>query len=411
VTRERRIVAGLDLGSTRACAVVAEALGPERGAKILGVGVARPTGVRQGQVRDIEEATRAVAAAMRDAERMAGVEVRSVVCGVAAENVAVRHSSGMGSITGEEVTAADVARVNDIAQAVSFGHDDELLHALPQEYRVDQQGGITDPVGMTGLRLEAEVFLVGAQTAMLQNLRKAVERARYRVAEFVLEPLAAADAVLTDEERELGCALVDIGGGSTTVAVFHDRKVRHVGAVGFAGMHVTSDLVHGLGVTQADAERIKERHGVAYEPLVDPGESVDLPSTAAQGTRQAPRELVAHIIHQRLHEILDRLVREELEKCGYAERLTAGLVLTGGTAQLPGIVELARETLAVPVRLGEPSRGIAGLVDSVQAPRYAVPVGLVLRGVGEAAATAPLAGALHAERLLDSVKRWLQEFF
>jgi len=410
MTRERRLVAGLDLGSTRACVVIAEVLGGDYGPKILGVGIARPTGVRQGQVRDIEEATRAIAKAVRDAERMAGGEVRSLVVGVAAENVAVRHSSGMGSIAGDEVAAGDVARVNEIARAVSVGRDHELLHALPQEYRVDQQGGITDPIGMTGLRLEADVFLVEAQSAVLQNIRKAVERARYRVAEFVLEPLAAAEAVLTEEERELGCALVDLGGSSTTVAVFHDRKVRYVGAVRFAGMHVTADLVHGLGVTQTDAERIKERDGVAYEPLVTPGDAIELPSTPAQGERRAPRELVAHIIHQRLHEIFDRLVREELERSGYAERLTAGLVLCGGTAQLPGMIELARETLAMPVRLGMPGGGISGLVDSVQAARYAVPVGLVLHAAGGAEAPAPLAAA-HAERWLESVKRWLQEFF
>lgn len=418
MSRERRLVAGLDLGTSRACAVVAEVWGGDErqpGAKILGVGIARTTGVRRGQVRDIEETTRSVGQAMRDAERMSGVEIRGVVCGVAAENAVVKTSTGMGSVSGEEVVPGDVERVNEIARAVSFGGDCELLHAIPQEYRVDQQGGIIDPIGMTGLRLEAEVVLVGAQTAALQNLRKAVERARYRVADFVLEPLAAALAVLTDEERELGCAVVEIGAGSTSIAIFKDRKVRHVAALRFAGQHVTSDLVHGLGVTQAEAERIKERFGIAYEALADADEMIDLPGTPGQGPRQASRELIAHIIHQRLQEIFEQLVRAEIERAGYGDALTAGIVLCGGTAELPGIVELARETFAVPVRLGEPGWAISGLVDSVQAPRYAVPVGLVLHGARRFAEVGwtghALSGAFNADRWLGPVKRWLQDFF
>ena len=410
MSREPQLIAGIDLGTSKTCAVVAEL---QNGTpKVLGVGLSRSSGVSYGQVRDLDEAKQAVAQSMRDAERMAGVDVRDVVCGVAAENVMVRNSSGMGSISGGEVSAADVSRVIDIARAVSLGQDFELLHAIPQEFRVDQQG-VSDPEGMTGLRLEAEVFLVGAHTTTLQNIKKAVTRAGYRVAEFVLEPLAAAAAVLTAEERELGCALVDIGAGSTTVAIFKDRKIRHVATIKFAGMHVTNDLVHGLGVTQADAERIKERFGAAYEPLIDPDEMVDLPSTQGQGNRQASRQLIAHVIYQRLQEIFEKLVRGEFESAGVHESLTAGVVLTGGTAHLPGIVELGREVFAMPVRLGEPGRGISGLVDSVQAPRYTVPVGLVLYTAQGSADShgSVLGGSFSAERWLGPVKRWFQDFF
>lgn len=418
MTRDRRLVAGLDLGSTKTCAVIAEVVGdlPRMPlAKVLGVGLARNTGVRRGVVRDIEETTRSVTAALRDAERMAGVPVSGVTCGVAGEHVSARSSSGVVAVSGDEITAADVGRVNEVARAVSLGRDNDLLHDIPQEYVVDQQRGISDPVGMTGMRLEVEMYLVTVQSTAAQNLRKSVQRAGYRVADLVLEPLAASYAVLTEDEKELGVALVEVGGSSTGVAIFHEGKIRHLASLKFAGTHVTNDLVQGLGVTQADAERLKERHGVAYEPLVDASEMINLPSTPGQGARQASRQLLSHVIHQRVDEIF-QLVGREFERAGYgAGRLPAGVVVTGGTAHLPGMVELAREAFAVPVRAGTPELGISGLVDSVQAPRYAVPVGLVLyaaRKLAQGAAPGgPLVGAAGVERMLGSLKRWLQDFF
>jgi cell division protein FtsA len=408
--RREFLVAGLDLGSTKTCAVIAEATGDVRlpGAKVLGVGAARATGVRRGVVRDIEETSRSVVQAMRDAERMAGVQVAAAFCGIAGEHVTARTSTGLASVTGDEIVRADVDRVDDVATAVTLGRDHELLHHIPQEYKVDGQGGISDPAGMTGLRLEVEMYLVSVQSTAAQNLRKAVERAGYRVADLVLEPLAAALAVLTEEEKELGCALVELGGGSTNVTVFKDGKIRHVASLRFAGSHVTSDLVQGLGVTQADAERLKERMGVAYMPLVDPEELIELPSTPGQGPRQAKRELLAHIIHQRMDEIFG-LVFTELSNAGYANRLPAGMILTGGGAQLPGAVELAREVFAAPARTGVPGRGITGLVDSVQAPRYAVPAGLVLYGARHRVSGAQ--GDTAVGRMLAPVKRWFQDFF
>ena len=223
-------------------------------AKVLGVGLAKNSGVRRGVVRDIEETVRSVTAALRDAERMSGVKAAAVTCGIAGEHVSARNSSGVVAVNGDEITPADVARVNEVARAVSLGPDQELLHDIPQEYMVDQQRGISDPVGMTGMRLEVEAYLVTVQSTAAQNLRKAVQRAGYRVADLVLEPLAASYAVLTDDEKELGVALVEVGGGSTGVAIFHEGKIRHVASLKYAGAHVTNDLVQGLGVTQADAE-------------------------------------------------------------------------------------------------------------------------------------------------------------
>ena len=405
------IVAGLDLGSTRTCAVVAQVQGDSRapGVKILGVGISRETGVRRGVVRDIEETTRSIVDAMHDAERMAGVQSPGLYCGIAGEHIQVRTSNGLASVTGEEISRADVERVNEVATAISLGQDRELLHHIPQEYKVDDQDGISDPVGMAGMRLEVQMYLVSVQTAAAQNLRKSVERAGYRVKQLVLEPIAGSLAVLTQEERELGCALVDLGGGSTGAAIFKDGKIQHVTCLPYAGSHLTNDIVQGLSVTQSDAERLKEKWGVAYTPLVDPEESINLPSTPGQGVRQAKRELLAHIIHQRLDEILG-LVQEEIEKTGFAGDLPAGIVATGGGAHLPGAVELAREAFATPARVGMPQQGVTGLVDSVQAPRYAVPVGLVLYAAHEM-----LQSAAEAEtgvgRLLGPMKRWLQDFF
>ncbi|HEX6645155.1 MAG TPA: cell division protein FtsA, partial [Gemmatimonadales bacterium] len=242
------LVASLDIGSTKVVALIAEVTGDARdpGAKILGFGLERSSGVRRGVVRDIEETTRAIAKAMKDAQRMAGVEVGTVYCGIAGEHVAGRSSHGMVSVTGDEIRTSDVARVNDMASNVSFGRDHELLHAIPQDYLIDQQTGISEPIGMTGSRLEAEVYLVTVLSSAMQNLRRCVERAGYQVAEFVLEPLAASLAVLTADERELGCAIVELGGGSTNVAIFHSGKIRHTASVRFAGGHVTGDIVHGL---------------------------------------------------------------------------------------------------------------------------------------------------------------------
>ena len=281
----QRLVAAVDLGTTRVVGLIGEVTGDAREprVRVLGAATERTAGVRRGVVRDIEETTRAVAKAMKDAQKMAGVEVGTVYCGVAGEHISARNSHGVVSVTGSEIRTTDVARVNDVASNISFGRDHELLHAIPQDYLIDQQEGITEPIGMTGSRLEAEVYLVTVLSSAVQNLRKCVEKAGYRVGEFVLEPLAASLAVLTPDERELGCAIVELGGGSTNVSIFHAGKIRHTASSMFAGGHVTSDLVAGLQVTQLDAERIKERFGAAYEPMVPETDVFQLPGTAGAG--------------------------------------------------------------------------------------------------------------------------------
>ncbi|HEX7025126.1 MAG TPA: cell division protein FtsA [Gemmatimonadales bacterium] len=410
-----RLIAAVDIGTTRVVGLIGEAVGQGREprVRILGVSSERTAGVRRGVVRDIEETTRAIAKVLKDAQVMAGVEVGTVYCGVAGEHIAARSSHGVVSVTGSEIRTNDVARVNDVASNISFGRDHELLHAIPQDYLIDQQEGITEPIGMTGSRLEAEVYLVTVLSSAIQNLRKCVEKAGYHVGEFVLEPLAASLAVLTPDERELGCAIVEMGGGSTNVSIFHSGKIRHTASSMFAGGHVTSDLVHGLQVTQQDAERLKERFGAAYEPLVPETDTFQLPGTPGQGQRTAHRQTVAHIMHMRLQEVLE-LALDEITRAGYRQRLPAGIILTGGGAQAPGIVELAREVFALPVRVGIPGEGLTGLVDSVETPRMAVPVGLLLYGAKQVSATGGFAAGRRSpavDKVLGPVKRWLQDFF
>src|SRR5438067_1729140 len=354
--KQERIVTGLDVGSAKTTAVIAEVVGalPKRpGVRGRGVGEARTTGVRRGVVADIEETTRSVRRALAEAERMAGVQTETAYVGIAGEHVRAMTSQGIVAVSSSEITKADVDRVNGVARAQAIPQDRELLHAIPQEYTVDRGGGIQDPVGMTGMRLETEMYLVTIGASPATNLRKSVERANCKVRELVLEPLASALSVLTEDEKELGVALIELGAGSTDVAVFHEGKIRHLATIAFGGAHVTNDLVHGLGVTQHDAEQLKEQFAVAYESLVDPQEIIQLPATATHGERQIPRELIAHVVHQRLDEIFD-LVQQSVQSAAWSGRLASGVVLTGGGAAMPGVVELASDGVGTTARGGLP---------------------------------------------------------
>jgi cell division protein FtsA len=414
------LVAGLDIGSAKTTAAIAEVVGelPRHPTiRILGVGQARTTGLRRGVVADIEETTRSIRKALEDAERMAGAEVEAVYAGIAGEHVQAMTSKGIVAVNGDEISRSDVDRAHEVARAQVIPQDRELLHAIPQEYTVDRNHGIRDPIGMIGTRLETEMYLVTIGSSPAMNLRKAVERAGYAVRELVLEPLASAFSTLSEDEKELGVALVEMGAGTTDIAVFHEGKIRHLGTVSYGGNNVTSDIVHGLGLTQADAERVKERFGCAYEPLVDHSEQLELPSTPAQGRRQIPRELLAHIIHQRMDEIFD-LVQRDIEAAGYANRLSAGVVITGGAAMMEGAAELANDVFGTGVRIGSPGENLGGLADSVNAPRFSTVVGLAQYGALRLA----LGGAIGARRahggdrvgvdaIAHRVKTWLQDFF
>jgi cell division protein FtsA len=415
-----RIIAGLDIGSSKTTALIAQAVGGDGKSaptlKILGVGQARTTGLRRGVVSDIEETTRSIKKAVEDAERMSGTKIDTIYAGIAGEHVRAMISKGIVAVNGDEISKADVDRANDVARAQPVPQDRELLHAIPQEYSVDKNQGIRDPIGMIGTRLETEMYLVTIGASPAMNLRKSVERAGYHVRELVLEPLASSLSVLTEDEKELGVALVEMGAGTTDIAVFHEGKIRHLGTVNYGGNNVTSDIVQGIGVTQADAERLKEKYGCAYEPLVDPTDVIQLPSTVAQGDRHVPREVLAHIIHQRMDEIFN-LVLSEIERAGFAQRLNGGVVITGGAAAMQGVAELAADVFGTGVRIGSPAENIGGLSDSVDAPRFATVVGLALYGAHRSAAGfAPsgkqraLAGA-GVDRFTRRIKSWLEDFF
>jgi cell division protein FtsA len=413
-----RIVGGLDIGSAKTTALIAEVVGDrQRNAtvKILGVGQARTTGLRRGIVSDIEETTRSIKKAIQDAERMAGAQVQSIYAGIAGEHVRAMISTGVVAVNGDEITKADVDRANDVARAQPIPQERELLHAIPQEYTVDRNSGVRDPIGMIGTRLETEMYLVTIGSSPAMNLRKSVERAGYSVRDLVLEPLASALSVLTEDEKELGVALVEMGAGTTDIAVFHEGKIRHLGTINFGGNNVTSDIVHGMGVTQADAERLKERYGCAYEPLVDTEEVIQLPSTVAQGDRTIPREVLAHIIHQRMDEIFD-LVQKEIERAGFGQRLSGGVVVTGGAAAMQGVGELAADVFGTGVRIGLPGENIGGLVDAVEAPRFSTVVGLAIYGanrilVGDEKSSKRRRGSPGFDKVGKNLKRWFDDFF
>ena len=414
------VIAGLDIGSAKTTVVIAEAVGDltrQTKIKVLGVGQTRTTGLRRGVVSDIEETTRSIKKAVEDAERMAGTKIESIYVGIAGEHVRSMTSKGIVAVNGDEISRADVNRANEVARAQPFPQDRELLHAIPQEYTVDKNQGIRDPIGMIGTRLETEMYLITIGGSPAMNLRKSVERAGYHVKELVLEPLASALAVLTEDEKELGVALVEMGAGTTDIAIFHEGKIRHLGTVNYGGSNVTNDIVQGIGVTQADAERLKERYGCAYEPMVSPDDIVELPSTVAQGERHVPREVLAHIIHQRIDEIFS-LVQREIESAGYAGRLSGGVVVTGGAAAMQGIAELATDVFGTGVRIGIATENVGGLSDSVDQPRFSTVVGLALYGANRVAVGgASAAGKRRAmsspnvDRFAQRVKTWLQDFF
>jgi cell division protein FtsA len=405
------LIAGLDIGTTKTCAVIGEIVADPRrpGLTILGVGQARTGGLRGDMVTNIEEMTESIRSSIKESELMAGATVDRVYAGIGGDQIRASTSMGVVAVAEEEVSADDVERVHVVARAVALPPDREMLHAIPQEYRVDHQRGIKDPIGMSGVRLEAEVFLVTSAVTAAANVRKAVNRAGYRVQELVLEPLAGARAVLTEDEKEVGVCMVEIGSSTTDLAAYYEGKVRHVAILPFGGSTLTADLVRGLSIPYAEAQKAKEHHATAYAQLVDPRETVELPGPSPNQKRAVARELIAHIVEQRLDEMFG-LVQQELQDADLLDRLAAGIVLTGGTVALPGIVELAQQIFAAPVRYGVPRDGLYGLADSVARPKFSIAAGLALWGADRFAETGEGASTLTSG-VLTKLGTWLKEFF
>ena len=410
---KENIIVGLDIGTTKIGCIIAE-LDSDRNVKIVGVGTSRSEGLRRGVVVNLEKTVISIGRAIEEAELMAGVEVRNVYAGIAGDHIRSINSHGVIAVSrgGVEITRGDIGRVVDAAKAVAIPMDREILHILPQEFTVDDQKGIKDPSGMAGIRLEVDVHIVTGAVSSAQNLVKAIQQAGYQVRDLVLEPLASAFGVLTDDERELGVALVDIGGGTTDIALFHEGSIRHTAVIGLGGNSVTNDIAIGLRTPARDAERIKERYGAALASMVDPDEEIEVPHMAGQGERRVSRELLASIIQPRMEEILS-LAKADIKKTGWHDKIPSGFVLTGGASALPGTVELAERILSAPVRIGHPL-GVTGLVDSVDEPRFATGVGLVIYGRESGRDDNRFVGGdddtLWA-RVFERMKEWLHDFF
>ncbi len=376
MSKRNSLVVGLDIGTSKVCAVVGDVT--DRGVEIIGVGSHSSQGLRKGVVINIESTVASIKKAVEEAEIMAGCEINSVFTGIAGGHIKGFNSHGIVAVKNKEVSQRDVERVIDAAKAVAIPMDREVLHILPQEYIIDDQDGIKEPLGMSGVRLEAKVHIVTGAVTSAQNIVNCCNRTGLNVADIVLEPLASAEAVLTPEERELGVALVDMGGGTTDIALFHNGVVKHTAVLAIGGNHLTGDIAAGLRTPIADAERIKQRYGCARTSMVAKDERVEVPSAGARTARTLSRQILCEIIEPRLEEIF-HLVRREIAKSGYQSSLASGVVMTGGSTLLPGMIEMAQQVLGVPVRLGLPTH-VGGLIDVISSPIYATGVGLVLYG-------------------------------
>jgi cell division protein FtsA len=370
------LVVGLDIGTTKICAVVGE-LSPE-GVDVVGIGTSPSTGLRKGVVVNIEQTVTSIKKAIEEAELMAGCEIRSVYAGIAGSHIKGFNSHGVIAVKGGEVGPKDVERAIDAAKAVAIPLDREVIHILPQEFIVDDQRGIADPLGMAGVRLEVKVHIVTGAVTSAQNIIRSCHRSGLDVADIVLEALASSKAVLTDEEREIGVALVDLGGGTTDLAVFSNDSIKHTAVLALGGTNLTNDIAFGLRTPMASAEKIKIKYGCALADLVRPDEIIEVASVGGREARRLSRQVLAEICEPRAEEML-ALVDQELIRSGFKNLIAAGVVLTGGTALLAGTQDLGEQIFNLPTRIGFPMR-VGGLRDVVNSPKFATAVGLLMYG-------------------------------
>jgi len=370
------LIVGLDLGTTKICAVVGE-ISPD-GVDVVGIGTSPSTGLRKGVVVNIEQTVQSIKKALEEAELMAGCDIRSVYAGIAGSHIKGFNSHGVIAVKGGEVSTRDIERVIDAAKAVAIPLDREVIHILPQEFIVDDQRGIADPLGMAGVRLEVKVHIVTGAVSSAQNIVRSCHRSGLDVEDIVLESLASAKAVLTEEEREIGVALVDIGGGTTDLAVFNNDSIKHTSVLAIGGTNLTNDIAFGLRTPMVAAEQIKIKYGCALADLVQQDEVIEVPSVGGRPPRRLSRHVLAEICEPRMEELL-ALVDQELIKSGYKKTIGAGVVLTGGAALIEGVQELAEQIFNLPTRIGYPIQ-IGGLKDVVNSPMYATAVGLLRYG-------------------------------
>ncbi len=411
MAKRDHIVVGLDIGTTKICAIVAEVT-EEGTVNIIGVGSSPSRGLRKGVVVNIESTVESIKRAVDEAELMAAVQIESVYTGIAGSHISGENSTGVVALKKEEVTCDDVQRAIEAARMMAvIPQDRRILHVLPREFMVDDQDGIRDPLGMFGTRLEVDVHIITGAVTSAQNIIKSVNRAGLDVVDIVLQPLASSEAVLSPEERELGVAMVDLGGGTTDLAIFVEGSIRHTAVLPIGGQHLSTDLAIGLRTPQAEAEKIKIRHGVALAEMVKENEKVEVPSVGERPARTVSRKCLAEIIEPRVEEMFD-LVHREIIRTGYEGMLAAGVVITGGTSMLDKMPEAAERVLDLPVRRGVPN-GVGGLRDIVSSPMHATGVGLILhaRHHADELETAGLRHGRPFGRVFARMRSWMFEFF
>lgn len=410
---QNNVILGLDVGTTKICAIIAE-LAEDGTLDIIGVGTSPSKGLRKGVVINIDVTVDSIKRALEEAELMAGVDVSSAFVGIAGGHIKGINSRGVIAVSGKsrEITQKDIDRVIDAAKAVALPVDREVIHVLPQEFIVDGQGGIKEPTGMTGVRLESEVHIVTGAVTSAQNIIKCCNRAGLEVQDIVLQQLASSLSTLTADEKELGVILVDIGGGTSDIAVFADGSIYHTAVLSVGGDHVTNDIAIGLRTPVQEAEEIKKKYGCASAPLIDREEKVEVGGLGGRRPRIITRQMLCEIIQPRLEEIFS-LVDREVRRAGFNYSTTiAGMVVTGGSSILPGVPELAEEMLNLPVRRGIPM-GVSGLVDVVASPIYATGVGLIQYGAQhrhQRKFRRVTEGALFS-RVTERMREWFGEFF
>ncbi len=374
---EKNMIVGLDIGTSKVVAIVGE-ISPQGEIEIIGIGSHPSKGLKKGVVVNIESTVHSIQRAVEEAELMAGCQIHSVYAGIAGSHIRSLNSHGIVAIRDREVTPGDVERVIDAARAVAIPADQKILHILPQEFVIDEQDGIREPVGMCGVRLEAKVHMVTGAVSAAQNIIKCVRRCGLEVDDIILEQLASSYSVLTEDEKDLGVCLVDIGGGTTDIAVFTEGSIRHTAVIPIAGDQVTNDIAVALRTPTQYADEIKIKYACALTQLAASDDTIEVPSVGERPPRRLARQTLAEVVEPRYEELLT-LVQAELRRSGFEDLIAAGIVLTGGSSKIEGLVELAEEVFHMPVRLGIP-QSVVGLVDVVRNPIYATGVGLLLFG-------------------------------
>jgi len=406
--RKNNILVGLDIGTTKTTAIVGEVT--DTGINIIGIGTSPAKELRKGVVVNIESTVEAIKKSIEEAEHMSGCRINSAYVGIAGSHIKGQNSLGIVAVKGREVGEEDLQRAIEASKAIAIPVDREILHTLPQNYVVDGQDGIRDPVGMSGVRLEAKVHIVTGNVASIQNIVKSVNRVGLDIDDIILEQLAASEAVLSSDEKDLGVVLIDIGGSNTGIAIFSEGSIKHTAILPVGGNYLTSDIATGLRTPFNDAETIKIKYGCALTSMIPKEETIEVPSVGGRENREVSRQILGRIVEPRMEEILN-MASKEIVRSGFEDLLAAGVVLTGGTSLLSGINELAEQVFDMPVRKGIPT-GVGGLSDVVNSPAYATGVGLIFYGSKQLSGDSIYrkTGNIFGN-MMKTAKKWFLEFF